>query len=182
MDIQIRIKDKLLRAYLGAIFEQKNGRYITSGTSTTGRAINTLVKTSKLLPAIKEADDVVNFTLCRSEHTDKFRHKWLVISESDVNHINGVLKLEFECDFACFCAQSTRIGMKLNDAIEQFMIKTKMSDFFDGNIDTLKKRSYRSQMTFINNAKERLRKVANYKLERSIKSKNIYTVKLDKTV
>lgn len=168
MDIQIRIKDKLLRAYLGAIFEEKNGRYMTSTTSTTGLAINTLVKPSVDRPIAKDGDDVVNITLCRSEHTDGFRNKWLAISESDENHINGVLKQEFECDFALFCAESTRMGMKLNDAIEQFIIKTKMSDFFDGNIDTLKKRSYRNQMAFINKAKERLRKVAYYKLKRSI--------------
>lgn len=175
MNISIRIKDPLLRAYLHGLFELKqSGVFIVNMNTFTGSVICALAKPCEHPYKHPYQNDrtVVEFELPQSTYTTELRNKFLYLTASAESKINAVLQKEFECNFITFCVQGKTIGLQLKDTIEQFMVENQMDEFFLGEIDTLKKRQYRYNLSIMRKTQEKLRQKVYYALRRSIKSQH----------
>lgn len=162
MDIEIYIKDELLRAYLPGLFERDGDLFIASDKTLTGTAICSLIKPCSAIRRHVQhgREGIVAFRLAKSDYNAELLGRHLYLSPTSEAMIITSLRREFETNFNAFCTDHQQSGLKLKDAIELFIIENQMDEFFEGDIDTLKKRAYRHQVSNIKRARERLRQLA----------------------
>lgn len=174
MEIDIRIHDPLLRAYLRGLFENIGKTYLVNTDTLTGSVICALVKPCPYQPQNSTSGDkfFIRFRLPNSHYTDELRNKFLYISQTDQAKINMVLQKEFDCNFTVYCVQSRILGLQLKEAIEQFMVVNQMDEFFEGEIETLKKRFYRNEVRAMKKAQEKLRQKAYYNFRKIVQNRS----------
>lgn len=172
MEVEIRIKDPLLRAYLNGLFEVREGLYIATMDTFTGAVICALARPCDCPPKrdIIDAKTMVTFKLSKSHYNDELRSRFLYLNPAAEAKINIVLRKEFDCNFTAFCVESRILGIPLKESLDQFMVENNMVDFFCGEIETLKKKFYRQEVATMRNAHDRLRKKAYYALNRAVKN------------
>lgn len=175
MEVAIKIKDPILRAYLNGLFELRDGLYVATMDTFTGAVICTLARPCDCPPKQEMSDstELVDFKLSKSHYNDELRSRFLYISPAAQAKVNLVLRKEFDCNFTAFCVESRILGIPLKDSIDQFMVENNMDEFFGGEIETLKKKFYRQELATMRNARDRLRKKAYYALNRAVKNINI---------
>lgn len=161
MDIEIYIKDQLLRAYLPGLFERDGNMFIASDKSLTGAVICALVKTSPIPRRHVQhgREGIVAFRLAKSDYNVDLLDRHLHLTPTSEARIIKVLRREFETNFNAFIVDHKQSGINLKEAIELFIIENQMELFFEGDIDTLKKRAYRYQVLNLKKAQERLRQL-----------------------
>ncbi len=159
MEVKIKIKDPILRSYLPGLFERVGGGYAVTMDTFTGTVICSLVQTADY--PVQEADDdtTVVFHLPQSRYTESLRNKCLFVTSEGTAKINAVLRKEFDINFISFCTESRIQGFKLKDIIAMFIVENQM-EIFHGDIETMKKRYYRKELSTLRRFEEKLRKKA----------------------
>lgn len=158
MELTIKIKDPILRSYLNGLFpQQPGGGYLASTVSCTGAVICSLAVASNYPhPREQDTKDAVTFHIPKTHYNNNLRGKYIYLDKHAQEKVNVVLRREFETNFISYCTNSRIQGIKVKDAIAMFIIENQM-DIFDGDIETLKKRHYRSELLAMKNMHEKLR-------------------------
>lgn len=157
--MDIRIKERLLRCFLGALFERRGDGFLVDAGTLTGAAICALVKTIDR-PVHQAPDEtIVVFHLPKSHSNDSLRNKHLCVSSEAEAKINACLREEFETRFLHFCAEARMQGYRQKDIIPIFMAENKI-DIYDGDIEAPKKRLYRKELEVLENLEKKLRRKA----------------------
>lgn len=165
MELLLHIKDPILRCYfIGRFPRQDDGHCLVDTRSLTGMAITNLVShAERVMPSEVGADDTaVPIRLSRSKYSDRHRGKALLLTPDAEAQINTTLKREFDNDFTAFCSTARVCGFQVKDAIEAFIQEYRMDTLFHGDIETLKKRFYRYEVSTRKELYEQLRQKANY--------------------
>lgn len=173
VNMEIRIKDPLLRAYLDGLFDKRDGVYLATMDTATGCVICSLAQISARPCHHDNKDEsVVEFILPNSHHTSDKRNKFLYVSPNAEKQINAVLAKEFDTNFVAFCLQYKTMGIQLQTTIDIFIVENNMDDFFAGSVETLKKRFYRYEVSKMKNLREILRQKAYYAFRKAVKRTN----------
>lgn len=165
MELLLHIKDPILRCYfVGRFPRQDDGYCLVDSRSLTGMAITSLVShADRILPSAPDPDDsAVAIRLSRSKYSDPHRGKALFLTPHAEAQINATLKREFDNDFTAFCSTARVCGFQVKDAIEAFIHEYGMETLFRGDIETLKKKFYRYEVSTRTQLHETLRQKANY--------------------
>lgn len=165
MELTLHIKDPILRYYfVGRFTKQDDGYCLVDTRSLTGMVITSLVShVDKIVPSTSDADETsVAVRLSRSKYSDAHRGKFLVLTPNAEAQINATLKREFDNDFTAFCSTARVCGFQVKDAIEAFIQEYGMETLFRGDIETLKKKFYRYEVSTRTQLHETLRQKANY--------------------
>lgn len=177
MDVSIKIKDPILRAFLNGLFEKHEDGYRATLNNLTGSAIIALVQESPFPPKEDKDPEKVKFYLPNSHCTSRFRYKFLEADKYAQEKICAVLRNEFNVLFIEYCTELRILGFDQKDIISMFITEYKMDDLFDGDIETLKKRYYRKELEVINNFQKKLTSKAYY-ARRKISRKAAETYKI----
>lgn len=159
MDVRIKIKDSILRSYLGGLFERRDNGYVVNMDTITGAVICALVSAADYPRKSSDDPSAVQFYLPNSRYTDSLRNRYLFVTPEAEAKINAVLRKEFDMNFTTFLTESRIQGFRLKDIISIFIVKNNL-DIFDGDIDTLKKRYYRKELQDLKKREKKLRQKA----------------------
>ena len=159
MEVKIKIKDPILRSYLPGLFERRENGYAVNMDTFTGVVVCSLVRPADYPVRQQDDETSVTFYLPVSRYTDSLRGKFLYVTAEAQAKINAVLRKEFDINFISFCAESRIQGFQLRDIITMFIVENEM-EIFDGDIETLKKRYYRKEVSTLRRIEEKLRKKA----------------------
>lgn len=176
MEVKIHIKDPILRCYLNGLFTLRDdGGYVVNNDTLTGTVICSLVQAVDY-PSLEERDqkDVVTLHLPRSRSYDRFRGRSLYLPPNAELAINRVLRREFDTNLDASCTEARMAGAKLADAIEAFIVSNRMDQLFEGSIETVKKRFYRSELDTLKKMREIMRQQTYMRVRRRRKKMNMH--------
>lgn len=159
ISVEIRVKDRLHRSFLGALFERRGDGFAVSMLTLSGAAICALVQTAERPSHTTRDETTVKFYLPQSHCNDSLRNKHLYVSPEGETKINSCLRAEFESRFIHFCGEARMQGYKQKDIIPIFMAVHKIA-LYDGDIEAPKKRLYRKDMELLENFEKKLRRKA----------------------
>lgn len=155
MTVKIRIKDDLLRCFLGALFEKRRDGFLINPNTLTGAAIGALVRTADYPPREQGDDSAVTFYLPKSHYNDSLRNKYLYLPPGAETKVNACLRQEFDARFFYFSAEARFQGYKQKDIIPIFMLENRI-EILDGDIEAPKKRLYRKEIEMLETIEEKL--------------------------
>ena len=172
MEIRLHIPDPILRSYFCGRFPAHEDGFRVDTRNLVGLALSTLATRAGGLKELDQTeDDPVTVYLSKSKYNDEHRGKILYLSRAAEAKVNAILRQEFDTTFTSFCTDAKICGFKIKDIIEAFIVEYQL-DLFEGDIETLKKRYYRYELSTLKKLREKLRQKAYYAVKRARKIMN----------
>lgn len=168
MDIHIKIKDPLLRAFLTGLFRPEGDGYVADRSTFVGTYLCAVAKPTDIPPKTGADKTSVKICLPRSNYNDPLRGRFLVVTPEEENHFNALLRQEFDTTFISYISGKRVQGLQLKDIIWMFACQYRLDELLDGDVEMLKKRYYRWELKELKKIRETLRQRAYY-LDRKVR-------------
>lgn len=145
MEVNISIKDSVLRSYLRSSSKiNSDGQLVVSTSTIVGAVICSMVCVCNFKPPERNLDSVVSLYIPVSYYTCDLRDHFLMIKPEGEKHINNVLRHEFNMVLLNYCNVKTSQGIKLKTALYDFMSDYGLIDKMD--FQSIRKRHYRASI------------------------------------
>ncbi|MFD2962787.1 MULTISPECIES: hypothetical protein [Olivibacter] len=162
MDVLINIKKEYLRNYLGFLFAFEDGAYSVFRHTDFGKLLVSLVKYSdKPVDHIK-TEQTVRIILPKTRATRTAEKHYLYYTREDQAKLNDFLEAIFNIDFDQFFLAGVKLGVEQKEIVNDFIVNRRLTSMI-GNIETIKKRSYRTTLDLQKKALDKLYKRAHYR-------------------
>ena len=158
MNVVCHIKDPIHREYLHALFAYEDGAFSVFRDTKVGRFIVSMVRHSDY-PVEQKVDEerAVYFRLPRTSAVPSLFRRFSYIHTDDQVKINDYLIATFDNDFTQYYFVGKNLGLQQKIIIQNFILARKLVSKI-GDIEQLKKRTYRSEEKAIKTIAERLAK------------------------
>ncbi|MEQ8548724.1 MAG: hypothetical protein RIC03_12480 [Cyclobacteriaceae bacterium] len=179
MKIYLPIKKELLKCYLSYLFESEGNEFKVSATCDFGSAMVSYVRYSSV-PVDHDQNDVL-FRLPVLDRISNARNYHLYYNKEDTARLNELLRLYFNLDFDRYYMRGLKLKERQKDIIMSFIVSRKLTGLVS-DVETLKKRHYRSELKIL---EERVKKMMNMAYQRNDKIEfydNLINVNVDRII
>lgn len=156
MNVVCHIQDQMHREYLNAIFAFEDGAFSVFRNTEMGRFICSMVRYADYPVESKvDPEKAVYFRLPRTSAMPTLFTRFSYITPDDQRKINDYLIATFNQDYIQYYFVGRNLGLKQKDVITNFILARKLVSRI-GEVEQLKKRTYRAEEKAIQTMVKRL--------------------------
>lgn len=156
MNVICHIQDQMHREYLNSIFAFENGAFSIFRDTKIGKFICSMVRYSDYPMEQKVNEDkAIYFRLPRTSAMPTLFTRFSYIHPDDQRKINDYIIATFDNDYSQYYFVGVNLGMQQKIVIQNFILARKLVSKI-GDVEQLKKRTYRSEEKSINTMVRRL--------------------------
>lgn len=144
MIVSCTIKSQLLRDYIHSIFVFEDNAFSVFRTEEFGKYLCSMIKYSQDPVPLLEGDEVVKFRMPKTSHYPRMYREFIYLDEDANKKIEDMLDVLFRVDFKMYYYNGKELGLQQKIIIQNFIIAKGLVSTI-GDIETLKKRQYRSE-------------------------------------